>query len=175
MTVPLLRPGLAADSAAVADIYNYYVRYSTATLQDKEATVSEFTTLINHSGDERPFLVAADADNNILGYCYADVMKSRCGYRFTYESSIYLAPAAIGQGIGKTLLDALITQSKTSSAHKFVAVISLPNPTSIALHEKLGYQHCGTLPAIGWKFNRWIDCGYWLLSLKNTAPPTQTN
>lgn len=162
-----IRPAVPADAAAVAALYNHYVLHSRATLQSVPAQAADFAQAIRKA----LFLVATDAANTVLGYCSADVMKSRCGYAHTYELSIYVAAHATGGGIGKALMAAFVHAAQDTPAYKLVAVIGLPNPASIALHEQFGFVHCGTLPAAGWKFNQWHDVGYWLLQLKDGNPP----
>lgn len=94
-------------------------------------------------------------------------MRSRCAYRYVVESSVYVAAAAVGGGVGGALMRELLTRLAAGESKRVVAVIGLPNPGSVALHEKLGFVHCGTLPAIGWKFGRWLDSGFWLKDLND--------
>ena len=163
-----IRPATADDAAACVDVYNYYVLHTTATAQEKTATVSDFQALIS-KGDTGPlpFLVSVDAHGKPLGYCYCDLLKNRGGYRHTYEISIYVAHEAAGQGIGNALMTALLAAAQNTIVYKLVAIISLPNPVSVALHEKFGFVHCGTIPGAIIKLNQWIDAGYWMLDLKN--------
>ncbi|MBC7715876.1 MAG: N-acetyltransferase, partial [Pseudorhodobacter sp.] len=79
-------------------------------------------------------------------------------YRFCLEDSIYLAPQAAGQGIGRLLLAELIAQCEARGARQMLAVIGdSSNTASIALHQALGFEHTGRLKAAGWKFERWLD------------------
>lgn len=165
----VIRAAQPDDAAAITGLYNYYVENTTATFQHEPLGEADFREQIAAADDRRPFLVGL-ADDQLIGYCYADVFKSRCGYRYTYESSIYVAPAAAGQGAGKALMRALIAALQATPAYRLVAIISLPNPASVALHEHLGFVHAGTLPAVGWKFGKWIDSGYWVLRLKDSDP-----
>jgi phosphinothricin acetyltransferase len=54
---------------------------------------------------------------------------------------------------------------RTRPVHAVVACIALPNEASVALHEKLGFRQAGHMREVGWKFDRWIDVGYWELHL----------
>ena len=165
-----IRPAAAADAAGIAALYNHYVAHTRATLQTVPAQAEDFLRAIG----KVPFLVAVDSTDSgevVQGYCYSDVMKSRCGYAFTHELSIYVAAAATQRGIGNALMEAFLQTAEALPIHKLVAVIGLPNPASISLHEKFGFVHCGTLPNVGWKFGKWQDVGYWVLDLKGEAPP----
>jgi len=101
----------------------------------------------------------------VLGYAYASKWKSRCAYRYAVESSIYLAPDATGRGLGTRLYVALIDALRAKSVHTIIGGIALPNPASVALSEKLGFRKIGQFEQVGWKFEKWIDVGYWELIL----------
>ena len=167
-----IRDAVTADAAVIAAIYNHYVVNTTATFQGETVTATDIGDHIKKSEPcNRPYLVAESADGgSICGYCYADLMRSRCGYRHVVESSVYIAVTHIGGGVGSLLMQFLLARLMTGNAYKVAAVISLPNPASVALHEKLGFIHCGTLPAVGWKFGRWVDTGFWLKDLQKGKP-----
>jgi len=48
-----------------------------------------------------------------------------------------------------------------------VGCITLPNPASIALHEKFGMKPVGTFENVGFKFNQWLSVGYWQCHLED--------
>jgi phosphinothricin acetyltransferase len=112
----------------------------------------------------RPWFVWEE-NGRVLGYAYASGWKSRCAYRYAVESSIYLDKDATGRGLGTRLYVALIDALRAKKIHSIIGGIALPNPASIALSEKLGFQKIGQFKEVGWKFNQWIDVGYWELIL----------
>ena len=77
------------------------------------------------------------------------------------ESTVYLSPDQAGKGVGTALYDALFTRLESWGAHAVMGGISLPNEASVALHEKLGMRKVAHFEAVGFKFGRWIDVGYW--------------
>jgi phosphinothricin acetyltransferase len=104
-----------------------------------------------------PWLVA-EQGGRVLGYAYASLFRPRPAYRFALEDSIYLSREAQGQGIGRALLAELLARCQGTGARQMLAVIGDSGSLgSIGLHRALGFQHCGTLPAVGWKFGRWLD------------------
>ncbi|MGE0260849.1 MAG: N-acetyltransferase family protein, partial [Alphaproteobacteria bacterium] len=104
------------------------------------------------------YLVAERGGGRVVGYCYAAPFRTRSAYRFTLEDSIYLDPAEIGRGIGRKLLQPLIEQCAERGYRQMVAVIGgSETVASIRLHRALGFAPIGVLPAIGFKFGRWID------------------
>ena len=109
---------------------------------------------------EYPFLIAEEQDR-ILGYSNAARWKARAAYRHTAETTVYLAPEAAGRGIGTNLYSALLSGLEETDLHRIMAVIALPNPASVRLHEKLGFVRKGLFTEVGRKFGLWIDVGYW--------------
>ncbi len=65
------------------------------------------------------------------------------------------------QGIGGQLYRQLLNDLCQRGFHLVVACITLPNPISIVLHEKLGFNKVGVFKEAGKKFNRWFDVGFW--------------
>ena len=115
-------------------------------------------------GLELPWFVWEE-NGRVLGYAYAGKWKSRCAYRYSVESSIYLAKEATGRGLGTKLYVALIDALRAKGIHSIIGGIALPNPASVGVSEKLGFQKIGQFKEVGWKFEQWIDVGYWELIL----------
>jgi len=160
-----IRPATASDAAAIAAIYNPYVADSTITFETESVTPGEMATRIGEAlSASLPWLVAAEGDA-IVGYAYASKWKGRCAYRYAVESTVYLDVARQGQGIGKALYTALIDDLRTRSMHTVIGGIALPNPASVALHERLGFERVALFKQVGFKQDRWIDVGYWQLLL----------
>lgn len=160
----MIRNTLLSDAKNICDIYNHYVQNTKITFNEKPISVTEMQKHIMDVTESLPWLVAEE-HGNIIGFAYADKWKSRSAYRYCVESSVYLAPHFTGQGIGRRLYEALISDLRSHSLHSVIAGIALPNPTSVALHEKMGFEKVGHLKEVGWKFNQWIDVGYWELIL----------
>jgi L-amino acid N-acyltransferase YncA len=160
----MIRPATTADAAAIAGIYNHYVLNTVITFEEEPISVSEMTERIKEVTAALPCLVVVE-EGKLLGYAYANKGKSRCAYRYSVESTVYFDPAATGRGLGTQLYTALIAELKQRSLHGIIAGVALPNAASVALHEKLGFQKIGQFKEVGWKFNQWIDVGYWELLL----------
>ncbi len=102
----------------------------------------------------------AERDGAVLGYAASGAYRPRPLYDVR-ELSVYLAPQAAGQGVGRALYAALIDALDRAGVHSLVGVVALPNPASEALHRSLGFEHVGTMRELGRKFGRRIDCSYW--------------
>jgi phosphinothricin acetyltransferase len=104
-----------------------------------------------------PYLIVEN-EHGILGFAYCNWFKPRPAYRFSAEDSIYLDPKALGQGLGRLLLQELMAQAERAGIRKLIAVIGdSANQGSVGVHAGCGFSHVGTLSASGWKFDRWLD------------------
>jgi phosphinothricin acetyltransferase len=153
-----IRKATAADIPAITAIYGDAVRHGTASFElepPSEAEMRRRQEALLQGGF--PYL-AAQADGRLLGYAYAGPYRSRPGYRFSVEDSIYLDRQSQGRGIGRRLLTALLAEAEARGFRQMVAVIGdSAHASSIALHRALGFRRVGTLRCIGYKFDRWLD------------------
>ena len=161
----MLRPATPADAADIAAIYNHYVLHTIVTFEEEAITANEIAARIREvQGAGIPWFVWEE-HGRVLGYSYASKWKSRCSFRYSLETTVYLDKDATHRGLGRQLYTALIEALRGQKYHALIGGISIPNPASIALHEKLGFQKIGHFKEVGWKFNQWIDVGYWELVL----------
>jgi phosphinothricin acetyltransferase len=140
------------------------VRETVVTFEEAAVAEHDMAQRIAEVAGRLPWFVW-EQGGAIQGYAYAAAWKARSAYRHSVESTVYLSPSATGRGIGTQLYQALIADLRGRNAHCVVGGIALPNPASIALHEKLGFRRIGQFSEIGWKFGQWVDVGYWQLVL----------
>jgi phosphinothricin acetyltransferase len=160
----VLRSAHPDDATAIAAIYNHYVLHTTITFEEHEVSAAAMRARIEEITRTLPWLVTEDGQG-VAGYAYAYPWKPRSAYRFTVESGIYLRPDAVGRGLGARLYAELLRLLRGGGIHAAIGGIALPNPASIALHEKLGFRPAGRLREVGFKFKQWIDVGYWEIVL----------
>lgn len=101
----------------------------------------------------------------VVGYAYASKWKARSAYRFAVESTVYLDPHYTGKGVGTKLYQELLKILRTKSLHVVIGGIAQPNPASVALHERLGFEKVAHFKEVGFKLGRRVDVGYWQLAL----------
>jgi phosphinothricin acetyltransferase len=106
-----------------------------------------------------PVLVA-EIDRTVVGFAsYGDFRDSRRwpGYRFTVEHTIHVAGERQGAGIGRALLDALMSRAISNGKHVMIGAIDAENTGSITFHQKMGFVEVARMPELGFKFDRWLD------------------
>jgi L-amino acid N-acyltransferase YncA len=156
-----IRDATAADAAAVAALYDEYVLSSVATFEEQAVDPADMERRIGGVQDRGlPWLVALEGDS-IAGYAYAGPWNTRDAYRHTVEVTAYVTAGATGRGVGSALYAELFARLRALGLHAVIAVIALPNPASVALHERMGLRHAGGFREVGRKFGRWVDVGYW--------------
>lgn len=163
----MIRPAKCSDARPIATIYNHYIEHSVITFEEHPVSEADISQRICQSAAcNLPWLVA-ETDSQIIGYAYASPWHNRSAYRFTVEASVYLSADAVSGGWGTQLYQALFAYLKAQQIHTVIGCIALPNPASIALHEKLGMVQIGHFKEVGYKFGKWVDVGYWQKVLNN--------
>jgi L-amino acid N-acyltransferase len=152
-----IRPACDSDVAAINDIYNHYVRSSTATFDTEETSLERrYAWLAEHTGPH-PALVAEDTAGVILGWGSLSRWGTRCAYQHTVEISVYVEAEAVGGGVGPALTRALIGEAERLGHHAVVSQIVHENEASLKMAARQGFEHVGTLKQVGRKFDRWLD------------------
>lgn len=139
-------------------LYAPHVRDSTVSFETDPPDAEE---MARRAGAEPalPWLVAAGPDDRAVGYAYATPHRSRAGYRFSVETSVYVAEP--GHGVGRALMLALLEACTARGLVSAYAGVALPNEPSIALHRRLGFTPVGVFPRVGWKLGRLVDVSWW--------------
>jgi len=166
----MIRDVIPADTIAIAEIYNHYILNTAVTFEEVEINPSDISARIAEAmAESLPYIVCDNAMEGLIGYAYASKWKGRCAYRYSVEVSVYLHPDKTGHGAGTLLYTELLKQLTNLGYHAVIGGISLPNPASIALHEKFGMIKVAHFNEIGFKFGNWVDVGYWQGLLTNPA------
>lgn len=167
---------LPQDAAACARIYAEHVLGGVATFEEVPPSADEMRRRMEAVQQRHVWLVAtepteptepqesreqADAGERVVGFAYASDFKARSAYRFTVETTIYLEAAATGRGIGRALYAELLDRVTVMGFRQALAVIAVPHPASVALHESMGYRLVGTLPDVGWKHGAWRSIAHY--------------
>jgi L-amino acid N-acyltransferase YncA len=158
----IIRKVESKDTEKIAEIYNFYIENSHATFEIEQITVDEMVKRISAITENYPFFVA-EQTGKILAYAYASRYKSRSAYSKSVEVSVYVKNNLKQKGIGTQLYEKLFEALSKMDVHAIIAGISLPNDASVKLHERFGMEKVAHFREVGYKFDEWIDVGYWEL------------
>ncbi len=162
-----LRPALATDAGAIAAIYNHYIVATTISFEEEPVDAAEIAKrLAAVQAANLPYLVAEE-NGAVFGYAYATPWRVRPAYRSSVETSVYLRAGAHARGTGTALYRMLLAELTARGVHLAIGGIAQPNAASVALHEKLGFEKVAHFREVGRKFDRWVDVGYWQLTLNS--------
>jgi phosphinothricin acetyltransferase len=159
----IIRPGETSDLNRLVDIYNHYVVETHVTFDTEPFAVTDRIQWFNQFGATGPHrLLVAEAEAGIIGYASSTTFKPRAAYNRSVETTIYLDPGESGAGIGTMLYSQLLNElSNDEEAHRAYSGVALPNPGSIALHQKLGFEQIATYHEVGFKFDKYWDVSWY--------------
>jgi L-amino acid N-acyltransferase len=150
----MIRPATSADATAIAAIWNTLIRDSVATFNATPYTSAQIARMIDEKATAgHAFLV----DDALRGFATYGQFRGGVGYARSMEHTIHLADAARGQGLGRALMTVVEDHARLHGAHSMMAGVSGENTAGIAFHAVCGYAHVATIPAVGWKFGRYMD------------------
>jgi phosphinothricin acetyltransferase len=162
------------DAAACAAIYAPYVEGSSVSFEEAAPGAAEMAARIERFSATHAWLVA-ESGGEVVGYAYACPFQERPAYRWTASVSVYVDARRHGGGIGRRLYSELFERLRSQRIRTACAGITLPNPASVALHERLGFVQVGVNRRIGWKEGAWRDLGLYQLELlpPGDGPPPE--
>lgn len=159
---------------AILEIFNEAILNSTA-LYDYKARSAQ--SMVGWFEAKRtggfPVIGVEDSDGVLLGFGSYGSFRAWPAYKYTVEHSVYIHKDHRGKGLGRVVMQQIIDAAKRNNVHALMGGIDATNSGSIALHERLGFRHVGTLPEVGFKFGRWLDLAFYQLLLDTPAQPTE--
>lgn len=162
----------AAHAAPILDILNEAILTSTALYDYHPRSIESMRTWFEAKEAGRyPVLGAVDDQEQLLGFASYGPFRAWPAYKYSVEHSVYVHREQRGRGVGRALLESVIRAAEEQHYHVLVGGIDLTNSASIALHEKLGFVHAGTVRQCGFKFGRWLDLAFYQLVLRTPAQP----
>lgn len=165
-----LRLATTADAPAVRRIYAPYVEETAVSFATTPPSVDALAEKLARTLPQYPWLVCV-RDDSVVGYAYAGPLRDRAAYRWTAELSVYVDPSAQGEGVGRALYESLLELLSMQGYASAYGVVTLPNPASVALHERLGFERVGHFDDVGFKHGAWHDVGWWCRRLPTPAAP----
>jgi phosphinothricin acetyltransferase len=169
----IIRPATPDDAEALAAIYGWHVAHGFGTFEEVPPTAAEMAgRQAAIAARSLPYL-AAEADGRVAAFAYASPFRPRAAYRYTVEDSVYVAPDAVGRGLGKAVLSEVLAACEALGVRQVMAVIGdSGNAASIGLHRSLGFEPAGVGHGLGFKHGRWVDI-VWMRKALNGGSATE--
>jgi phosphinothricin acetyltransferase len=159
------------DLAALLDIYNYYVRETPITFDIEQRCPAQHQAWLDGFASAGRYQCFVAVKNSAaIGWASSHRYKERAAYDTTVLSSIYLAPDATGQGLGRRLYAALFDALADEDVHRIFGGITQPNEASVRLHRAFGFEPVGIYREVGRKFGRYWDVATYLRSMPPKGP-----
>lgn len=156
-----IRPGAEADLRDIVEIINHYVEHTAITFDVEPFTLETRRPWFDQfrpTGRHRLFV--AEQSGRVAGWACSGPFRSKAAYETTAETAVYLAPDAVGRGLGSRLYAHLFEALVGEDLHRLVAGVTLPNERSVGLHERMGFARVGVFTGVGRKFGRYHDVAW---------------
>jgi L-amino acid N-acyltransferase YncA len=157
-----------SDARAIAEIYRPSVEAAAISFEVIAPDPEEMARRIAATTASLPWLVC-EIDAAIAGYAYATQHRVRAAYRWSVDTSVYIAAAYRRRRVGAALYTSLLAILRAQGCFNAFAGITLPNPGSVGLHESVGFRPIGVYRHVGYKLGAWHDVGWWQLVLQPHA------
>jgi L-amino acid N-acyltransferase YncA len=165
-----IRLATEADAGAVLEIYGPICETSPITFEIRSPAVSEIAGRIRAISERYPWLVCEHLDK-VLGYAYASAHHERAAYRWSIDVGVYISEKHRGQRVGTALYTVLFELLRAQGFFRAYAGITLPNPASVRLHQRFGFEPAGIHHNVGYKAGAWHDVSWWELTLRPAGGP----
>jgi L-amino acid N-acyltransferase len=153
-------------------IFNEAIANSTALYDYKPRTPENMVAwFATKRANGFPVIGLEDDSGKLLGFASYGTFRAFPAYKYTVEHSVYVEKSCRGQGLGRALLEAIVAEAEAQGMHVVVGAIDLDNSASMALHKRLGFEHCGTIRQAGFKFGRWLDVAFLQKTLVTPLQP----
>jgi L-amino acid N-acyltransferase len=161
-------------SNQILDIFNEAIINSTALYDYQPRTMDNMKTWFeNKALGNFPVIGIIDEEGELQGFGSYGVFRAWPAYKYTVEHSLYIHKDHRGKGLGKIILQEIIKNAVRQDYHCLIAGIDSTNEISIGLHKAFGFEHCGKIRQVAYKFSKWLDLEFYQLVLKTPLNPNE--
>jgi L-amino acid N-acyltransferase len=161
-----------SHASSILEIFNDAILSSTALYEYKPRTMETMTNWFTTKANNRfPVIGALGDDGALMGFASYGTFRAFPANKYSVEHSVYVQKNHRGKGVSTALMHALIARAREAQLHTLIGGIDATNAVSIALHEKLGFAHAGTIRHAAFKFGRWLDLAFYQLLLETPSHP----
>lgn len=162
----------AKHAQAILDIFNEAILTSTALYDYQPRPLASMETWFAAKDKGNfPVLGLENEAGTLVAFGSYGTFRAWPAYKYSVEHSVYVHKNHRGRGLSLTVMRALIEAARQREVHAMLGGIDASNAGSIALHERLGFKHVGTLPQVGFKFGQWLDLAFYQLLLDTPLNP----
>ncbi len=154
------------DAPDIQRIYEPYVTDTPVTFEVAAPDVSDIRRRLIETLIHYPWLVCENSDGAVLGYAYASQHRVRMAYQWSADVAVYVDPFYHRLGVGSAMYRVLLSILTLQGYCTAYAGITLPNESSVRLHESLGFTKIGVFHDTGYKLGEWRDVGWWELQVR---------
>jgi len=159
-------------AAQILSIFNEAIVNSTALYDYKPRTAEMIRAWFEAKAKGNFPVIGVQGDGDeLMGFASFGSFRAWPAYKYSVEHSVYVDARFRGRGVGRRLLEEIIKAAREQDYHVLIGAIDAANKPSLALHERLGFTHCGTLRQVGFKFGRWLDLSFYQLILATPLQP----
>jgi phosphinothricin acetyltransferase len=155
-----IRLATIADAEAVAAIYAPYCASTAISFEVDAPSTVEIATRITTITAQYPWLVLDD-DGVVAGYAYASKHRERAAYQWAVDVAVYVSRTYQRRGVGRALYTTLFDVLRHQGYFKAYGGITLPNASSVGLHEAVGFTLVGVYRGVGYKLGDWHDVAWY--------------
>jgi phosphinothricin acetyltransferase len=163
---PTIRLAEKRDVPGILEIYSPFILETAVTFEEIVPDEASFWERIQGIMAELPYLVC-EINGRIAGYAYASSYRSRASYRWTKEVSVYIHPDFQRKRVAHALYTSLFEMIKYQGIADLLAIITIPNESSVAFHEYFGFVKCGEFSKVGHKIGSWQNVGWFELFIQD--------
>lgn len=158
----IIRAAVLDDLPRLVEIYNHYIVHTAITFDLERLTVEKRRPWFErYAATGRYRLLVAEIDGTVVGYTASSAFAAKQAYETTVETTIICAAEAVGRGVGERLYTALFEALQHEDVHLAMALITMPNRGSAALHERFGFTRAALIREVGRKFGRYWDVAWY--------------
>ena len=160
------------DAQAILAIFNHAILHTTALYEYNPRTMATMQQwFANKAAGNFPVWGLKNSESQLVAFGSYGTFRAFPAFKYSVEHSVYVHPDQQGKGYGKLMLQQLIRSAEEQNYHLLIGGINASNSGSVALHQKLGFVHSGTITQAGYKFGRWLDLAFYQLTLKTPTEP----
>lgn len=157
----------------ILEVFNEAILTSTALFDYEPRTPETMVAWFNaKKSGNFPVIGIEGSDGQLLGFASYGTFRAWPAYKYSVEHSVYVHKDYRGKGLGRILMQQLISAAEEQNYHVLIGGIEATNSGSITLHEALGFSHAGTIRQAGFKFGRWLDLSFYQLILQTPTNPS---